>query len=59
MSWRTMALWALAGLLASVLIVTGHGPHVIGYLPFIFLFTCPLMHMLMHGKHHHGAGDRR
>jgi hypothetical protein len=58
MSHRSSLLWALVALLAGVLILTGHGPHVIGYLPFLFLFACPLMHMLMHGKHRHGAAHR-
>lgn len=42
---------------AGLLFLTGHGPHVVGYLPFLILFACPLMHLLLHGKHHrHGAG---
>lgn len=50
---RIALLWMVVGAVAAVLIATGHGPHVIGYLPFLVLFACPLMHMFMHGKHHH------
>lgn len=60
MSHRTYLLWTLAAVLAGVLILTGHGPHVIGYLPFLFLFACPLMHMFMHSKHRgHRSEDAR
>ena len=48
----------VVGAVAAVLIVTGHGPHVVGYLPFLFLLACPLMHMMMHGKHGHRGADR-
>jgi Flp pilus assembly protein TadB len=57
MTRRNIALWVLVGAAAGLLILTGHGPHVIGYLPFLLLFGCPLMHLWMHRKgHHHGAG---
>lgn len=56
MTLRNIALWALVGAVASLLILTGHGPHVIGYLPFLVLFACPLMHLWMHGRHHHHHG---
>ena len=56
MSRRTTTLWVLVGVIAAALVLTGHGPHVVGYLPFLFLFACPLMHMIMDkGHHHHGA----
>ena len=53
MTRQTMLLCVLVAVVGSLLVVTGHGPHVVGYLPFLFLFACPLMHMWMHGKHHH------
>lgn len=38
-----------------VLLASGHRQHVLDYLPFLILLACPLMHLLMHGKHHHGG----
>jgi hypothetical protein len=36
-----------------------HRVHLLGYLPFLFLLACPLLHMTMHGGHaghaDHGA----
>lgn len=61
MSRRTIFPWVLVGVIGAALVLTGHGPHVVGYLPFLFLFACPLMHMFMHGGHHHhiGPDERR
>ena len=36
-----------------VLLFTEHRAHVLGALPFLFLLACPLMHVFMHGGHHH------
>lgn len=45
-----------------------HRAHLLGFLPYLFLFACPLMHLFMHHGHHHhpqqqpprqdDAGDR-
>lgn len=37
------------------LIFTGHGLHLLGWLPFLLILACPLMHFFMHGGHggHH------
>jgi hypothetical protein len=43
-----------------------HRVHLLGYLPFLFLLACPLLHMTMHGGHgghgghsgHTGAPDK-
>ena len=43
--------------LAALLIYTGHGPHALNYLPFLIILACPLMHLFMHGRHHHAGGD--
>ena len=55
---RTYILLAIVAAIAALLVFTGHGPHVIGYLPFLILFACPLMHMFMHHGHggHGGHG---
>jgi hypothetical protein len=29
----------------------------VGYLPFLVLLACPLMHMFMHHGHHHGGAS--
>ena len=36
-----------------------HRVHLLGYLPFLFLLACPLLHMTMHGGHggHGGHGS--
>lgn len=43
--------------LATLMIHTGHGPHALDYLPFLIIPACPLMHLFMHGRHHHAGGD--
>ena len=47
-----VAMWILVGSVGALLVATGHGPHVVGYLPFLFLIACPLIHLLMHRKRH-------
>jgi hypothetical protein len=35
-----------------------HSQHVLAFLPFLVFLACPLMHILMHGRHgHHDAID--
>jgi hypothetical protein len=38
-----------------------HRVHLLGYLPFLLLLACPLLHMTMHGGHggHGGHGDQK
>lgn len=35
-----------------------HRVHLLGWLPFLLLLACPLLHFTMHGGHgqHHGQG---
>ncbi len=42
-------------IMAAALLFTEHRAHVLGVLPWLFLFLCPLMHIFMHGGHGHGA----
>ena len=44
--------------LAAVLLIAEHRLHVLGYLPWLILLACPLMHVFMHRGHHghHGRG---
>lgn len=41
---------AFAGVLVY-LFFGEHRVHLLGYLPFLFLLACPLMHFTMHGGH--------
>jgi hypothetical protein len=42
------------------LLFTEHRAHVLGFLPFLFVLACPLLHFTMHGGHgsHGGNGSR-
>lgn len=46
---------ALALLVSAVFLFTEHRAHLLGALPFLFLLSCPLMHMFMHHGHKHGS----
>lgn len=47
--------WVLIGFLLVIayFLFTEHRAHVIQFLPFLLLASCPLMHLFMH----HGHGD--
>jgi hypothetical protein len=54
--------WVFVGfaLLAVLLLAFEHRMHLsglIGWLPYLILLACPLMHLFMHGGHGHGGGD--
>lgn len=52
---------ALIGFLAiaGFYLLAEHRAHVFGYLPFLLLLACPLLHMLMHRGHgSHGGGEQ-
>lgn len=60
--WRspasTLALCVVAAI--ALYLVTAHTGHVIGYLPYLLLAACPLMHLFMHhghGRHQHRGSD--
>ena len=44
-------------IIAGALLFTEHRAHVLGYLIFLPLLLCPLMHLFMHGGHGHGSHD--
>jgi len=54
--------WVFGGFAAIALLMLAveHRAHLLGWLPWIFLLACPLMHLFMHGGHGgHGArGDQ-
>ena len=50
--------WALLGFLAVALffLITEHRAHLLGWLPYLVLLACPLMHLFhAHGDHRHRA----
>nr|WP_319417998.1 DUF2933 domain-containing protein [Phenylobacterium soli] len=59
---------AALGAAMAYLFFGEHRVHLLGYLPFLFLLACPLLHMTMHGGHGahgghggsggHGPGDK-
>ncbi len=52
LSWKgVVSTLALAGL--SYYLLTVHLEHLAIALPYLFLLACPLMHIFMHGSHHH------
>ncbi|MEJ7930230.1 DUF2933 domain-containing protein [Ramlibacter sp. AN1015] len=40
---------------ALFFLLTEHRAHFFGYLPFLLLLACPLMHLFHHGGHGHGG----
>ncbi|MEZ4214584.1 MAG: DUF2933 domain-containing protein [Nitrospira sp.] len=47
---RRLVLGAFLAVLGFFL-VTEHRAHVFGILPYLFLFACPLFHLLLHRRH--------
>jgi hypothetical protein len=45
----------MAVALAIILLWPGHRGHVLGILPYLILFACPLVHLFMHRGHRHGG----
>jgi len=35
------------------LVYTGHSTDLLGLAPYLLILSCPLMHIFMHGGHHH------
>ncbi|HDR9319759.1 TPA: DUF2933 domain-containing protein [Burkholderia vietnamiensis] len=57
--WKSRAAiaWLVFGAIAMFLLLSEHRAHFLGVLPYLLLFSCPLMHLFMHhGHHHHGEG---
>lgn len=52
---------ALYGFLAiaAFYLITEHRAHLLGWLPFLLILACPLLHLFMHGGHggHGGNAD--
>jgi hypothetical protein len=50
--WSRWAIWIL-GAGALFYLLTEHRPHFFGWLPYLIILACPLMHVFMHRGHHH------
>lgn len=46
------SIW-LAGAAALIYLVIEHRPHLFGWIPYLIILACPLMHLFMHRKHRH------
>lgn len=58
--WLTSKGFAALGLIAaaSYFLLVEHRQHIAGWLPFLILALCPLMHIFMHHGHgRHGHAD--
>lgn len=47
--------------IAAFFLITEHKAHVLGFLPYLLLLACPLLHFFMHGRHgnqHGGHGSQ-
>ena len=57
-SLRAILLCAFLAILGFFLL-TEHRAHLFGALPYVFLLACPLLHLLLHGRHGgHGSEDQ-
>jgi hypothetical protein len=56
--WRSKAGLVTAGflLIVAFLLLSEHWAHALGFLPFLLLLACPLMHVFMHSGHGGHAG---
>lgn len=50
---RQRSRWVFGGFVAAValLLAVEHRAHLLGWLPWLILLACPLMHLFMHGGH--------
>ena len=57
---RTYGPWVILGAITSALLFSSHRWHLLGYLPLLLIFACPLLHFWMHGGHsgHGGHGTQ-
>jgi hypothetical protein len=46
----------VVALVGGFFLFTEHRAHLFGWLPFLLILACPLMHVFMHHGHRHGGG---
>ena len=52
-TWTTWTFWGFAAV-GAYFLLTEHRAHLFGYLPYVLLLACPLMHLFhRHGGHRH------
>jgi len=58
--WKTPQGFAALGLIAiaTYFLLIEHREHIFPFLPYLLVLACPLMHLFMHGGHHHGNNDQ-
>jgi hypothetical protein len=58
--FKPKAQWVLLAFLAigGFFLFTEHRAHFLGFLPFLILLACPLLHVFMHGGHGDHAQDQ-
>jgi hypothetical protein len=60
--WKSKAGLVFIGflLIGLFFLLSEHRAHALGYLPFLLILACPLLHLFMHGGHggHGSHGDR-
>lgn len=58
---RRRSRWVFGGFIAVValLIALEHRAHLLGWLPWVILAACPLMHLFMHGGHGNSSTGAR
>lgn len=44
------AIW-IAGAIALAYLIAEHRPHLLGWIPYLIILSCPLMHLFMHRRH--------
>ena len=62
-AWKHRWLWSPGGLvllaflaIAAFFLMTERRAHVLGALPYVLFLLCPLLHLLLHGRHGSGHG---
>lgn len=61
--WRTPLGWTFIGFaaIAAFFLIAEHNAHLLGWLPWLLILACPLMHFFGHGHgghKHRGRDDR-
>lgn len=54
LTYPTMLVVLVFVVIALAFLWQEHQGHILSALPYLFVLLCPLMHVVMHGHHHHG-----